>query len=45
MECAAIFDVLELRGHIVKEAHRHGRDKLVRIVRMLSRLITRFGRP
>jgi four helix bundle protein len=44
MECLAILDVLELRGQLTMEAHRHGRDKLARIVRMLSRLVTRFSR-
>jgi four helix bundle protein len=40
-ECAAILDLLLARGLITASDHRHGRGQLVRVVQMLTRLITR----
>jgi hypothetical protein len=44
MECAAIFDVLEARDVLAPGAARHAREKLVRIVQMLTRLVLRCAR-
>jgi four helix bundle protein len=40
-ECAAILDLLLARAVIASDAHRAGRDTLVRIVQMLTRLVAR----
>jgi four helix bundle protein len=40
-ECAAILDLIEARGLLPVPVHRHGRGQLIRIVQMLTRLITR----
>ena len=40
-ECAAVLDLLLARGLVSPADHRHGRDRLVRIVQMLTRLIAR----
>jgi len=41
MECAAILDLLDRPGVQAAETHRHAREKLIRIVQMLSRLVVR----
>ena len=40
-ECAAILDLLLARGLLAPVQHRHSRGLLVRVVQMLTRLITR----
>lgn len=40
-ECAAILDLLAIRGLLAAADHRHGRGQLIRIVQMLTRLIAR----
>ena len=40
-ECAAIFDLLDARSLLSAAAHRRGRGQLIRVVQMLTRLITR----
>lgn len=42
-ECAAVLDLLSARGLVSSADHRHGRDRLVRIVQMLTRLIARHA--
>ena len=42
-ECAAVFDLLLVRGLVSPADHRHARGLLVRIVQMLTRLITRHA--
>ena len=42
-ECAAVLDLLLARGIVSPADHRHGRDRLVRIVQMLTRLIARHA--
>jgi len=42
-ECAAALDLLLARGLVSLADHRHGRDRLVRIVQMLTRLIARHA--
>jgi four helix bundle protein len=44
-ECAAVLDLLEARGLLSASARRHGRGLLIRIVQMLTRLISRQGNP
>jgi four helix bundle protein len=41
MECAAILDILDVRGAVQPELSRRGRQMLVRVVQMLSRLTAR----
>lgn len=40
-ECGAILELLAARGIVTSEEHRHGREKLIRVAQMLTRLITR----
>ena len=42
-ECAAVLDLLLARGLMSPADHRHGRDLLVRIVQMLTKLIARHS--
>ena len=42
-ECAAVLDLLSARGLVSPADHRHGRDRLVRIVQMLTRLMARHA--
>lgn len=39
--CAAVLDLLEARGLLGRDAHRHGRGVLIRIVQMLTGLVSR----
>ncbi len=41
LECAAVLDLLRARGILGASTHREGRCLLVRVVQMLSRLISR----
>jgi four helix bundle protein len=41
LECAAVLDLLLARGVLSASSHRDGRGLLVRVVQMLSRLISR----
>jgi four helix bundle protein len=40
-ECAAVLDLLETRALLTAVEHRQGRGQLVRIIQMLTRLISR----
>jgi len=40
-ECAAILDLLETRALLTAAEHRQGRGQLVRVIQMLTRLISR----
>jgi hypothetical protein len=42
MECAAVLDLALARGLVSDAAHRHGRELLVRVVQMLTRLARRM---
>lgn len=42
MECAAVLDVLESRGLVAPQLHRHGRGLLIRVTQMLTRLVLRM---
>jgi len=41
LECAAVFDLLRARGLLGASVHKEGRQLLLRVVQMLSRLIDR----
>ena len=43
MECAALLEVAASRGILAAPAQRHGRGLVIRIVQMLTRLISRPG--
>ncbi|HJL16960.1 MAG TPA: four helix bundle protein [Sandaracinaceae bacterium LLY-WYZ-13_1] len=38
MECGALFDTLRVMGLVDEEGHRKGKELLVRIVSMLSKM-------
>jgi four helix bundle protein len=42
MECVAILDITSSRGLTSASAHRHGRERLTRIVQLLTRLAQRM---
>lgn len=44
MECAAVLEVLAVRGVVAPVSHHRGRSLLIRIVQMLTRLIERQAR-
>ncbi len=44
-ECAAILDLLAVRGLVDARLRNRARSLLVRVVQMLSRLITRMAAP